>query len=63
MLKVVLFNILITSGVRSWFGLQVRIFLGAFLLMFCGLSEFFMGRIGSVFGVDFVGYILILLSF
>ena len=38
-------------------------FLGAFLLSFCGLSEFSWSGVGSVLGVDFVGYILILLRF
>ena len=34
-----------------------------FLLTLCALSEFFMGGLGSMFGVDFVGFILILLRF
>nr|YP_009563992.1 NADH dehydrogenase subunit 4 [Alpheus inopinatus]QAX91342.1 NADH dehydrogenase subunit 4 [Alpheus inopinatus] len=63
MLKMVFFTLLMTSGVSSWFGLQVGMFIGAFLLSLCGLSEFFFGNLGLIFGVDFVGYILILLSF
>ena len=63
MLKIVLFTISILVGVGSWFGIQFRLFLGAFLLSFYGLREFFLGGLGSMFGVDFVGYILILLSF
>lgn len=38
-------------------------FLGAFLLSFCGLREFFLTGLDSAFGVDFVGYVLILLRF
>lgn len=63
MLKVVFFTVLIIGGVGRWFGVQVRIFVGAFLLSFCGLREFFFGGLRSIFGVDFIGYILILLRF
>ena len=63
MLKLVFFTLLISGSVRSWFGVQLRIFLGAFLLSLCGLREFYLGGVRSIFGVDFVGYILILLSF
>lgn len=63
MLKMVFFTLLITGGVGRWFGVQLRIFLGAFLLSFYGLREFFLGGLGSMLGVDFVGYILILLRF
>ena len=63
MLKVLFFNVLIISGCASWFGVQVRIFMGAFLLGLCGLREFFLGGLTSRFGVDYAGYILILLRF
>nr|QFG40107.1 NADH dehydrogenase subunit 4 [Alpheus bellulus] len=63
MLKMVFFTLLMSWGVSSWFSVQVSMFVGAFLLSFCGLSEFFWGGLSSMFGVDFVGYILILLSF
>lgn len=63
MLKIVFFTVSIIAGVGSWFGVQVGMFLGAFLLSFCGLREFFFGGLSSIFGVDFVGYILILLRF
>lgn len=38
-------------------------FLGAFLFSLSGLTGFYLGNLRSVMGVDFVGYILILLSF
>nr|YP_009500799.1 NADH dehydrogenase subunit 4 [Alpheus japonicus]AXB37193.1 NADH dehydrogenase subunit 4 [Alpheus japonicus] len=63
MLKMVFFSLLMIGGTSSWFGLQVSMFMGAFFLGFCGLNEFFFSGLGSMFGVDFVGYILILLSF
>lgn len=63
MLKMVFFTLLITCSVRRWFRVQVGMYLGAFLLRLCGLREFFYGGLGSIFGVDFVGYILILLRF
>lgn len=63
MLKIIFFTISIIGRVSSWFGLQVTMFIGAFLLRFCGLSEFFFSDLGLIFGIDFVGYILILLSF
>nr|AJM70184.1 NADH dehydrogenase subunit 4 [Alpheus lobidens] len=63
MLKVVFFTVSMIGGVGSWFGLQVGMFAGALLFAFCGLSEFFFGNLSLIFGVDFVGYILILLSF
>nr|YP_010868538.1 NADH dehydrogenase subunit 4 [Alpheus brevicristatus]WGU20733.1 NADH dehydrogenase subunit 4 [Alpheus brevicristatus] len=63
MLKVVFFTLLMSASVSSWFGVQVSMFLGAFLLSLCGLGEFFWGGLSSNLGVDFVGYILILLSF
>lgn len=63
MLKLVFFTVSIIGGVRSWFGLQVGMFVGAFLVVFCGMREFFFRNIGLIFGLDFVGYILILLSF
>nr|QFG40120.1 NADH dehydrogenase subunit 4 [Alpheus randalli] len=63
MLKMVFFSLLMIGGMGNWFGVQVGMFLGAFFLSFCGLSEFFFSGLSSMFGVDFVGYILILLSF
>nr|YP_009498543.1 NADH dehydrogenase subunit 4 [Alpheus hoplocheles]AWK60858.1 NADH dehydrogenase subunit 4 [Alpheus hoplocheles] len=63
MLKMVFFTLLMTWGVGSWFSVQFSMFLGAFMFTFCGLSEFFWGGLSSSLGVDFVGYILIMLSF
>ena len=63
MLKIVFFSLLIISRVGRWFGFQIRIFIGAFLLSFLGLSEFFLTGAGAIFSVDFIGYILILLRF
>lgn len=63
MLKMVFFTLLIVGRVGRWFGVQLGMFLGAFLLTFCGLREFFFGNLGSIFGLDFVGYILVLLRF
>nr|YP_004123577.1 NADH dehydrogenase subunit 4 [Alpheus distinguendus]ACV90184.1 NADH dehydrogenase subunit 4 [Alpheus distinguendus] len=63
MLKMVFFTLLMTWGVGSWFSVQVSMFMGAFMLSFCGLSEFFWGGLSSALGIDFVSYILIMLSF
>ena len=63
MLKIVFFRLLIIPGVRSWFGVQLRMFTGVVLIRLGGLREFYFGGLSSMFGVDFVGYILILLSF
>ena len=63
MLKVVFFTLLITVGAGEWFGVQIAMFLGSLMLVFCGLSEFFMSGVGVVLGVDFLGFVLIILRF
>ena len=59
----VFYVLLITGSWVSWGGVQFRMFLGAFLFSLRGLSGFYFGNLGSVLGVDFVGYALILLRF
>lgn len=63
MLKIVFYTLLISGSAKSWRRLQFSIFLGAFIFSLTGLSAFNLGNLGSILGVDFVGYVLILLRF
>lgn len=63
MLKFVFYVLLIVGSFGSWLGVQLMIFLGAFLFGVLCLSSFGFGHLGNFFFLDSVRYILILLRF
>lgn len=61
MLKFILGGGILVFCARRWLSLQVSLFLFVCLFGFFSVRGFFVGRLGSLFGVDYISYILILL--
>nr|ANF05053.1 NADH dehydrogenase subunit 4 [Palaemon gravieri] len=62
MLKFIFMVLLMTLSLNSWLSVQLSLFLVCFLFGLMSLSNFSLFHFGYGFGVDSVGYILILLS-
>nr|YP_010758740.1 NADH dehydrogenase subunit 4 [Palaemon macrodactylus]WEW73447.1 NADH dehydrogenase subunit 4 [Palaemon macrodactylus] len=62
MLKFIFMVLLMTLSLNSWLSVQLSLFLVCFLFGLMSLSNFGLFHFGYGFGVDSVGYILILLS-
>nr|YP_009498534.1 NADH dehydrogenase subunit 4 [Caridina multidentata]AWK60847.1 NADH dehydrogenase subunit 4 [Caridina multidentata] len=63
MLKFVFFTLLMLSVSRSWVVVQSCMLIVSFLFGLVYVGDFFVSNLGLGFGVDSIGYILILLSF
>nr|YP_010703298.1 NADH dehydrogenase subunit 4 [Heterocarpus sibogae]WCO11501.1 NADH dehydrogenase subunit 4 [Heterocarpus sibogae] len=63
MLKFIFFSVLMLFSASSWVSVQLLLFLGSLLFALFSVNSFHMGALGFGFGVDSIGYILILLSF
>lgn len=63
MLKIVFYCLLIVLSLESWAGIVFGLFLGSFLYsLFCPIRGL-VGELGVSLGVDWVGYVLIVLRF
>jgi len=63
MLKFVLMVLSITLVANRWLAVQLSLFLGRFLFGLYALNGFSFSSMGLGLGLDYIGYILILLSF
>ena len=63
MLKFILATIMITFCVKNWLRVQLRLLLFRFLFGLFSIRGFIIRRLGSIFGLDYIRYILILLRF
>nr|YP_002650700.1 NADH dehydrogenase subunit 4 [Macrobrachium lanchesteri]ACN65740.1 NADH dehydrogenase subunit 4 [Macrobrachium lanchesteri] len=63
MLKFILMVLLMTLVVDSWITVQVSLFLASFMFGVYSLNGFSFSCLGLGFGMDYIAYILILLSF
>ena len=62
MLKFIFISLLIVFSVFSWYGVQASLFLFRFLFGVFAFGGFSLNQLGYGFGLDYISYILILLS-